>query len=478
MQVFVKPYDIFEMGGHWFLLKLKSLLHQSVAEEDAALLLAGKGQTQWDADETSLAVLKRYGLLADAVWDEKAEKEKLVAAYRNHRENCRMSLMELFVSQSCNMACSYCYGSDGSYHQQGMMDLTTARKAIDWLMEHADQPEQVSIVFFGGEPLMNFEVIRESIVYAEEKFGAGKLTYGMATNMTLLRDEYLDFFAALPKFYLLVSFDGPREIQNVQRPLRDGRDSYEVCAERIRAALGRGISCTGRATVYADTDRKAVIEEMKKLGLRNWQLTPASGCAADGIRRDHAARIHERWLHTMPEQIMSFIDAVKRRDKAAADALMEDDDLHRIILEGACGAKIPRGFFGCSAGRSHLAVSAAGDLYPCHRFVGMPEFDCGNLLTGERKPGWHEFAHSRMEGDSPCDTCFLRYGCGGACYYQCYADSPRPSIYSMPESFCDFMRMYVRLKIYVFHMLDAEDKSWYFTRQYGQTASVPPESAV
>lgn len=474
MQVDVKPYELFEVSGHWFLMKIKSLRHQAVRGEDVLLLSERKNQTVWEADEAAMSVLKRYGLRSESRWDEEAELKRLKKMCREHRTQNRIGMMELFVSQSCNMSCGYCYGSDGSYHRQGMMDWDTAKKAIDWLYENAAEPEQVNIVFFGGEPLMNFPLIKKSIAYAEETFGAGRITYGMATNMTLMSDEYLDFLAALPKFYLLVSFDGPREVQNRQRPMRDGRDSYDVCAERIKAALRRGIYCTGRATVYADTDRQAVVEEMKKLGLSNWQLTPASGCASDGIRRDHAARLNAYWLRTMPGQITGFVEAVKRRDKAAADLLMKDDDLHKIILEGVCGAELPRGIFGCSAGCSHLAVSAAGELYPCHRFVGMQEFCSGNLLTGERKEGWREFGLERMECFRQCETCFLRYMCGGACYYQCYTDGQRKSIYSMPEHFCDFMRMYTRLQIYVSHMLDEEDKRWYFTRRCGQTEKACP----
>lgn len=468
MEVYVKPFDLFEINGHWFLLKIKSLMHQSVSNEDIDILLKIKGQYILQADDTLINVLKHYRLIADTKWNEHDELNRLITACENRKKNSRIHLMELFVSQSCNMACCYCYGSDGSYHQQGMMDISTAKQSIDWLYEHNDNPEQVSIVFFGGEPLMNFPVIRQSIEYAESKFGAGKVTYGMATNMTLMTDDFLDFFATLPKFYLLVSIDGPRELQDRQRPLRDGQSSYDICTQRIAAALQRGIHCTGRATVYADTDRKAVVNEMKKLGLPGWQLTPASGCANDGVKRDNASRLNKMWIENMPKQIVTFVDAVKRRDKQTADDLMEDDDLRRIILDGANGAEIPRDFLGCAAGRSQLAISATGDVYPCHRFVGMQEFCFGNLPEGHLHEGWHEFRSNRIASNSECTNCILRYGCRGECYYQCYTDSSAKSIYSMPEYFCDFMRMCTMLKIYVFHMLNADDKRWYFIRQYGK----------
>ena len=263
---------------------------------------------------------------------------------------------------------------------------------------------------------------------------------------------------------LLVSIDGPREIQNRQRPLKNGQDSYAVCAERIRAALARGIRCTGRATVYADTDRDAVVQEMKLLGLPAWQLTAVSGCAADGIRRDDTERLYRKWLDDFPKQIIRFVDAVRARDKKAADAIMANDDLRKLIIEGVNGAVIPQNIMGCSAAKSHIAVAANGDLYPCHRFVGMEAFRCGR--PGNREPGWPEFAQSRLELCGECARCPLRFACSGACYYQSYTDGPEPSIYSMPRYFCDYTRMRAKLKIYVYHMLTVEDKRWYFTRKF------------
>ncbi len=466
MEMYVKPFDLFEVNGQWFLLKTKSLMHGRVSQEDAPLLQAIRGKICFDASEQEQELLARYRLVAQAPWNEAAEQAWLAEAFRRHAAKDRLDVMELFTAQQCNMGCIYCYGSDGSYHQQGMMTADTAHRAIDWFHACCEKPETSGIVFFGGEPMMNFPVIRESIEYAEKLFGAGTLTYGMATNMTLMTDEQLDFFAALPKMNLLVSIDGPKEIQNRQRPLMDGRDSYEVCAERIRAALARGIPCVGRATVYADADRDAVVQEMKRLGLSAWQLTPVSGCAADGVRRDDAKRLYAKWLGEFPEQIVRFVDAVKARDKKAADAIMACDDLKKLIIEGVSGARIPRDIVGCSASRSHIAVAANGDLYPCHRFVGMEAFRCGTI--GDKRGGWSEFAHGRLEACGDCRDCMLRFACSGICYYQGYTDGPEKSIYSMPPYFCDYTRMRAKLKIYICHMLDEKDKSWYFTREPGR----------
>lgn len=474
MEVYIKPFTLFEINRQWFLFKIRSLMHHAVLREDVDTLLKIKDQSVLQANDSLMTILKRYRLIAENEWNAKEELKRLISTYKSHHQNHAISTMELFVAQSCNMACRYCYGSDGSYHQAGIMDIATAKQSIDWLYMHTDDPEKATIVFFGGEPLMNYPVIRQSIEYAEAKFGEGKISYGMTTNMTLLTDEYLDFFATLPKFKLLVSFDGPRELQNYQRPLLDGRDSYDICTERIKAALQRGVFCTGRATVYADTDRKAVVNEMKKLGLPIWQLTPASGCAADDIKRDNTSRLHKMWIENMPKQIVQFIDAIKQRDKQTADSLMEDDDLRKIILAGVSGAKITRNFPGCSAGHKQVAISATGDVYPCHRFVGMPDFCFGNLLENNLQEdllqeGWHEFHSSLIERNPSCADCFLRYSCSGECYYQCYSDGPQKSIYSIPDYFCDSVKMHTMLEIYVCHMLNAEDKRWYFTRQYVQS---------
>ena len=465
MEIYVKPFELFQVDGHWFLLKTKSMMHRGVSAHDAEVIRRFSKSTCMNASLQEQAILKKYGLTDKIPWDETAMLERASSTFRQTAEKRELMQMELFVAQNCNMSCIYCYGSDGSYHQQGIMTAQTARNAIDWFRSCCSKPEEAVIIFFGGEPMMNFSVIQESIAYAEAVFGSGKLSYGMATNMTLITDNHLDFFAGIPKMNLLVSIDGPKEVHNRQRPFKDGRDSYAVCAERIRAALARGIPCVGRATVYADTDRDAVVQEMRRLGLTNWQLTPVSGCAADGVRRDDAQRLYEKWLVEFPFQMIRFVHAVKTRDKKAADAIMANDDLRKLIVEGVSGAVIPKNIFGCSASRNHIAVAANGDLYPCHRFVGMEPFRCGHV--GEKKGGWKEFSKCRLEVCRDCDGCMLRFACSGACYYQSYADGPGESIYSMPAHFCEYTRMRAKLKIYLYHTLDHEDKLWYFSRKSG-----------
>ena len=463
MEIYIKPFDLFQVDGHWFLIKTKSMMHRPVSVQDVAFLQRIRETICIDASELEQAVLIKYGLTDSTPWNETAMRERSYRVFRQFSEKRELKRMELFVAQNCNMGCIYCYGSDGSYHQQSMMTAQTARKAIDWFYSCCEKSEESTIIFFGGEPMMNFPLIRESIAYAESLFGGGKLSYGIATNMTLMTDAHLDFFAGIPKMHFLVSIDGPKDVQNRQRPLKDGRDSYEVCAERIRAALARGIPCVGRATVYADADQDAIVQEMQMLGLSSWQLTPVSGCASDGVRRDDAQRLYQKWLAEYPPQMIRFVNAVKHRDKKAADAIMANDDLRMLIMEGISGAMIPKNIMGCSASRSHIAVAANGDLYPCHRFVGMEPFRCGSV--GEKKGGWKEFAKSRLEVCRDCDACMLRYACSGACYYQSYTDGPEESIYSMPPYFCEYTRMRSKLKIYLYHTLDSEDKRWYFNRR-------------
>ena len=171
MEIFVKPFDLFEVNGQWFLLKTKSLMHQMVSREDAALLAEIQGKSRIDADAQEQAALARYRLEGQVPWNEAQELERKAQTYRQRAQRDRLTVMELFVAQSCNMGCIYCYGSDGSYHQQGMMTQATAIQAIDWLHECCEDPERTSIVFFGGEPMMNFPVIRDSIAYAEKLYG-------------------------------------------------------------------------------------------------------------------------------------------------------------------------------------------------------------------------------------------------------------------------------------------------------------------
>ena len=469
-RVLVKPFELFEFGGEWFVYHIKSRRHHKVKESDISVIRSVYENTEKELSEQEKEILKKNLLLSEDALDYEEETDKLVKNIKNIRQKNYPVTLELMVSQSCNMHCEYCYGSEGNYHESGLMDFETAKRGLDWFRKNypTDLPVKPQIVFFGGEPMMNFPVIKQSVDYALSLFEKEGVGFGMATNMTLITDEELDFFAGLDDFKMLVSVDGPENIHNKQRPLTDGRNSYNVTAECIRKAISKGIVCTGRATVYADTDRTLVAEEMKTLGLSNWQLSIVSGCAVDGITRNDSNIVYERWLKEWPEKGVALVHAIKMRDLERAKELLSDEDFKNTFIRGISDNNISSDVMGCIAGRGQYALSASGRLYPCHRFVGMDDFCYGELSDFPLDAGWNEFKSERLEINKECRKCYLRYYCGGECYYQCYTDGPNKSIYGMSELFCEYNRMRMKLLVYFFNALSPEDKRWFIRSLSGK----------
>ena len=462
-KVLVKPFELFEFGEEWFIYRIKSRRHRRVEESDLSILRSIFENTEKELSEQEKEVLKSYQLLSDDLLDYEEDTDQLADNLKNIRGKNYPVTLELMVSQSCNMRCEYCYGSGGTYHESGQMDFETAKRGLDWFRKYypADRLLKPQIAFFGGEPMMNFPVIKQSADYALSLFKKEGVSFGMATNMTLITDEQLDYFAGLDDFKLLVSVDGPENIHNKQRPLLNGKNSYEVTAERIRKAISKGIECTGRATVYAETDRTLIAKEMEKLGLSNWQLSIVSGCAVDGITRNDNEIVYARWLEEWPSKGVALVSAIRERNKETAEKLIAEEDFKNTFIRGISDNQYSSDVMGCIAGRGQYALSASGKLYPCHRFVGMEDFCYGELSDFPLEAGWKEFRSERLDVNEKCRKCFLRYYCGGDCYYQSYTDGKDKSIYGMNDLFCEYNRMRMKLLVYFFNALSPEEKRWF-----------------
>ena len=469
-RVLVKPFEFFEFGGEWFVYNIKSRRHHKVKESDISAVRSVFENREKELSKNDKEILKSYQLLSKDPLDYEEETDKLAANLKRIRGKNDPVTLELMVSQSCNMSCEYCYGSGGNYHESGLMDFETAKRGLDWFRKlyPKNRPLKPQIAFFGGEPMLNFPVVKQSADYALELFKEEGVSFGMATNMTLITDEQLDYFAGFDDFKLLVSIDGPENIHNKQRPLLNGKNSYRVTAERIRKAISKGIFCTGRATVYADTDRTLVAEEMKKLGLLNWQLSIVSGCAADGITRNDNNLVYERWLREWPKKGVALVSAIKERSKKKTEEFLPDEDFINTFIRGISESTVSSDVMGCIAGRGQYALSASGKLYPCHRFVGMDDFCYGKLSDFPSDTGWDEFKSERLEINKECRKCFLRYYCGGDCYYQCFADGKDKSIYGMSDLFCEYTRMRMKLLVYFFNALSPEEKRWFISSLPGK----------
>jgi len=322
-----------------------------------------------------------------------------------------ITAMALLVTERCNLACVYCYGLNGNHRKQSVMKLNTAIKAVDWLIQKSGDRKNLRLTFFGGEPLLQFEMIREIAGYTKKAISGHdkQITFEMTTNATLMSTEVIQFLKEY-KIKPLISFDGPEEIQNKQRPFINGRGSYKIARPLIRELLQEipGISC--RATWLPGNDPQVILDGLNELGFSNIYLLPAtlvyedSAGTPDGFL-EPLIKIEEKRCRELKAAVRSRNDAeIKEIGKTSLILRLAEMKIKKIKKERPCGA-----------GRELVAVSSKGDLYPCHRFAGMEEFRLGNVLTGECA---NTFNFWKSVDEIPsCKACPARYTCAGGCYH-------------------------------------------------------------
>ncbi len=359
----------------------------------------------------------------------------------------------LFVAQECNMRCVYCYGEGGEYAGKGLMSDETAFRAVDWLMDNSKSLEKVNISFFGGEPLLNFSLIKKVVEYAKAKASERnkEITFGMTTNASLLTDEIISFIEN-EKIDALVSFDGPPAIQNRQRPFKNGSGSYDIVCGNIRKLLEVSPKTLARGTVYGDADPCEIQEGMKNAGFKACYVIKASPVILAG-KNGRAAKseadeeISRRMMAFQEKEFDVFLESVRNRR-------LEANRAGHMIMPIIAGEKR---YFGCGIGRGMRGVSVSGDIYPCHRFAGQDDMKMGNIADYNVE-GANDYYRSIVANLPKCSVCWAKYFCGGGCAYD---NKSRTGDMHMPDiSYCEEIKAAMETAIYISTQLDEGDKEY------------------
>ena len=323
------------------------------------------------------------------------------------------SRLELSLSERCNLACRYCYCGTcrDELPNGGLMPWETARRAIDWLFAHC-RGRDVTITFFGGEPLLNKDVLRRAVAYCREQASAKgvKASFVTTTNATLMDDETAELIAK-NNFGLMVSLDGPRELHDAQCPARDGAGSWERAVAGIRLLMKRRKRVTVRCTMaHPIPDMLALVRFFQDFGFARIVLgsveNPQFPSACDFTAEDCAAE--ERQL---TEKVVPWMLA-----ELAAGREPPYDPFSDI--EEAFGSVEPPtpSFFHCGACRGNMTVGADGALFPCHRFVGLRAWKLGSVEAGPDldrcRRFWRDY---RSCVKKHCADCWAYRLCGGPC---------------------------------------------------------------
>ena len=360
----------------------------------------------------------------------------------------------LHIAHDCNLACKYCFAGEGEYHgRRALMSLEVGRKALDFLVENSGNRVNLEVDFFGGEPLMNWQVVKELVAYGRslEEPHHKKFRFTLTTNGVLLTDEVMDFVNK-EMSNLVLSIDGRKEIHDLMRPHRGGQGSYdEILPKYKKAAESRNqMNYYVRGTYTRNnTDFSEDVIHLADQGFEQISMEPV---VADK-KEDYALRMED-----VPKLLSEY-------DRLAQEYIRRKRDgkgfqfFHFMIdLEG--GPCVAKRLSGCGSGTEYLAVTPWGDLYPCHQFVGQEEFLMGNVEDGiVRKDIQDKFKACNVYSKKECRDCFAKFYCSGGCAANAWHESG--DVNGSYELGCELQRKRVECAIMIKAALAEEERENY-----------------
>ena len=323
----------------------------------------------------------------------------------------------LHIAHDCNLACKYCFAEEGEYHggKRELMPYETGKAALDFLIENSGSRHNLEVDFFGGEPLLNWQVVKDLVAYGRsiEKEHDKHFRFTLTTNGVLLTDEIMEF-ANREMDNIVLSIDGRKEVHDRMRPFRGGAGgSYDRIVPKFqRVAESRGQEryyVRGTFTRY-NCDFAEDVLHLADLGFKQISVEPVVAKETD----DYAFRQED-----LPQLLEEY-------DKLAAEMAKRvgtDSDFNffhfMIDLEG--GPCVYKRLSGCGSGTEYLAVTPTGDLYPCHQFVGDTDFRLGDVWKGiDRTDIVTDFKGANVYSRPACRECFAKYYCSGGCAANAY----------------------------------------------------------
>ncbi|MBQ1989286.1 MAG: thioether cross-link-forming SCIFF peptide maturase [Clostridia bacterium] len=384
-------------------------------------------------DEITAEILNKYGDREDVTAEEIAEClesiEELKKAGKLFKEDTFepmagdlkkksagiVKALCLHVAHTCNLNCSYCFASQGNYHgDRAVMSLEVGKRALDFLIENSKGRRNLEVDFFGGEPLMNFDMIKELVAYARkrEKEENKNFRFTLTTNGVLVDDDVIDF-ANKEMSNVVLSLDGRKEVHDRFRVDYNGKGSWEKIVPKFQHFVekrgNKNYYMRGTFT-HANPDFVNDIEEMLRLGFTELSMEPVV-CAAD----DPSALTKED-LPIVLEQYekLAFLMLEKRKEG-------KPFTFYHYMLDLKSGPCIYKRISGCGSGTEYMAVTPWGDLYPCHQFVGDEKFKLGDIWLGVTNTKIQdEFAACNVYTREECKDCWAKLYCSGGCAANAY----------------------------------------------------------
>ena len=321
----------------------------------------------------------------------------------------------LHIAHDCNLACKYCFAEEGEYHGgRALMSYEVGKKALDFLIANSGNRVNLEVDFFGGEPLMNFQVVKDLVAYgrSKEKEFNKKCRFTLTTNGMLLTDEVMEF-ANKEMANVVLSIDGRKEVHGFMRPTRNGKGSYDLIIDKFKkmAEMRHQTNYYVRGTfTHYNLDFSKDVLHLADMGFKQISAEPV--VAPDDM--DYAIR--EEDLPQLFEEYDNLAKEMVKREKEG-----NGFNFFHFMIDLTGGPCLYKRLSGCGSGTEYLAVTPWGDLYPCHQFVGMEQFKLGNVDTGiEKTDIVDEFKLCNVYAKDKCKDCFARFYCSGGCAANSY----------------------------------------------------------
>ena len=425
------------------------------------------------SDILSLYNEKPQGNCPQRVFDEfsdKYSKEDLQSAYAEINDLCNAGLLFsndeyieisrihkepvikalcLHVSHDCNMRCGYCFADTGNFKgERCIMSEQTGKKAIDFVIANSAGRRNIEIDFFGGEPLMNFEVVKKLVFYArkQEKIHNKNFRLTITTNGVLLDSEKLDFINK-HMHNLVLSIDGRKSVNDRMRKMVNKSGSYDVIMPKIQAAANSRNQDNYYVRGTLTRHNLDICEDVLHLadqGFKQISIEPVVG----GVDSDYSIKAED--LPTIFQQYEQLaMDYIKRRKDGRWF------NFFHFMIDLTQGPCVIKRLSGCGAGCEYLAITPEGDIYPCHQFVGNRNFVMGNVHQNNfDSTKVKAFADTNVYTKEKCKNCWAKFYCSGGCHANAYSFGG--DISTPYEIGCEMEKKRIECALYIEIMKSAE----------------------
>lgn len=322
----------------------------------------------------------------------------------------------LHISHDCNLACKYCFAEEGEYHggKRELMSLEVGKKALDFLVANSGSRRNLEVDFFGGEPLMNWDVVKELVAYGRslEKENDKNFRFTLTTNGVLLNDDILEF-ANKEMANIVLSIDGRKKIHDMMRPFRKGAGSYDIIVpkfQQVAESRNQERYYVRGTFTRNNLDFSEDVLHLASLGFKQISVEPVVAKETDSyaLREEDLPKLFDEYDKLTAEMIR----------RHGTD---EEFNFFHFMIDLEGGPCVYKRLSGCGSGTEYLAVTPTGDLYPCHQFVGNTDFKLGTVDEGvTNKEYVDKFKHCNVYAKPKCKECFARFYCSGGCAANAY----------------------------------------------------------